>query len=64
MGATFFNDKTGEVKTVENYNGATWWTDQDIDVANNNFDMSAATLGPTRTATGPGGANFDFSSSC
>jgi|LakMenE18May11ns_1017448.scaffolds.fasta_scaffold9954954_4 flagellar hook protein FlgE len=62
MGATYYNDKTGEVKTLQNYSSATWWTDQDINPGAAIGDAPAHTspTGPTGlTASGPGAPIFD-----
>jgi flagellar hook protein FlgE len=62
MGATYYNDKTGEVKTLQNYSSATWWTDQDINPGAAIGDAPAHTspTGPTGlTASGPGSPIFD-----
>ncbi|NQY79439.1 MAG: flagellar hook-basal body complex protein [Candidatus Caenarcaniphilales bacterium] len=62
MGATFFNDKTGEAKTIDNYTGVTYWTDQDISTSGEfNYNMNT-TSGPDLTGTaGPGSPSFDIS---
>jgi flagellar hook protein FlgE len=57
MGATYYNDKTGEVKTLENYSSATWWTDQDISpTAPAHTSLVGPTILPT---TSPGTPIFD-----
>jgi len=66
MGATFFNDKTGEVKTINNYTGVTWWTDQNIGdisapaVVGENPAMDTSVGPADLTTTGPGTPAFDF----
>lgn len=62
MGATYYNDKTGEVKTLQNYSSAVWWTDQEINPGAAIGDAPAHTspAGPTGlTASGPGSPIFD-----
>jgi flagellar hook protein FlgE len=62
MGATYYSDKTGEAKTLENYSSATWWTDQDINPGAAIGDAPAHTslTGPTGlTTSGPGTPLFD-----
>lgn len=62
MGATYYNDKTGEAKTIENYSSAIWWTDQDINPGAAIGDAPAHTslTGPTGlTTSGPGTPAFD-----
>ncbi|MFM7458845.1 MAG: flagellar hook-basal body complex protein [bacterium] len=61
MGATYYNDKTGEAKTLENYSSAVWWTDQDINPGAAVGDAPAHTslTGPTGLITsGPGTPSF------
>ena len=62
MGATYYNDKTGEVKTLQNYSSAVWWTDQEINPGTAIGDAPAHTspTGPTGlTTSGPGSPIFD-----
>ncbi|NBV98110.1 MAG: flagellar hook-basal body complex protein [Proteobacteria bacterium] len=62
MGATYYNDKTGEAKTIENYSSAIWWTDQEINPGAAIGDAPAHTslTGPTGvTTSGPGTPFFD-----
>lgn len=62
MGATYYNDKTGEAKTIENYSSAIWWTDQEINPGAAIGDAPAHTslTGPTGvTTSGPGTPSFD-----
>ena len=62
MGATYYNDKTGEAKTIENYPSAIWWTDQDINpgAAIGDAPAHTAPTGPTGlTISGPGAPKFD-----
>ena len=66
MGATFFDDKTGEVKTIDNYTGITWWTEQNIGdisapaVAGENPAMDTTIPPAGLTTAGPGTPAFDF----
>lgn len=66
MGATFYDDKTGEAKTIDNYTGITWWTDQNIGaisapaVAGENPAMDTTNPPDGLTSDGPGSPNFDF----
>jgi flagellar hook protein FlgE len=62
MGATYYSDKTGEAKTLQNYSSATWWTDQDINPGAAIGDAPAHTslTGPTGLVpSGPGTKVFD-----
>jgi len=63
MGATFYHDKTGEVKTIENYSSAVWWTDQDINpgaaIGDAPAHTAAGPAGLTSTAGSPGTPAFD-----
>jgi flagellar hook protein FlgE len=62
MGATYYNDKTGEAKTIENYSSAIWWTDQEINPGAAIGDAPAHTslAGPAGVvASGPGTPVFD-----
>ncbi|MCH2226980.1 MAG: flagellar hook-basal body complex protein [Candidatus Caenarcaniphilales bacterium] len=59
MGAAFYNDKTGEVKTVENYTGITWWTDQDIQIPSNPAMVDGAGGPAGQIQAGPGSPQFD-----
>lgn len=58
MGATYYDDKTGEAKTLENYSSAIWWTDQEINPGAAIGDAPAHTslTGPTGVVTGGPGA--------
>jgi flagellar hook protein FlgE len=61
MGATYYDDKTGEAKTLENYSSAIWWTDQEINPGAAIGDAPAHTspTGPTGVVTaGPGAPLF------
>ena len=61
MGATYYDDKTGEAKTLENYSSAIWWTDQEINPGAAIGDAPAHTslTGPTGVVTGgPGAPRF------
>lgn len=56
MGATYYNDKTGETKTIQNYSSAIWWTDQDISPT----AKANTAAGPVGlVAAGPGTPSFD-----
>jgi flagellar hook protein FlgE len=64
MGATYYDDKTGEAKTLENYSSAIWWTDQEINPGAAIGDAPAHTspTGPTGVVTaGPGAPLFNQS---